>query len=141
MLACAMNEALLQSYDGVLRVAPAASKSGQARFTLHAEGGFVVSAELADGEPQWVAIKSTRGGECLLANPWEEAHLYRNGEHAGDDGARTLRLNTAAGDLWLLTKTPETSLTWTVEPLEYAPNSNAKVCPDDWAQLGLPRMF
>ena len=141
VLACAMNEALLQSYGGVLRIAPAAPASGQAHFTLHAEGGFIVSAEIVDGEPQWVAVKSTRGGDCLLANPWEEAHFYRNGEHTGSDMARTLRLSTAVDDLWLLTKTPEASLTWTVQPLEYAPNSDAKICPDDWAQLGLPRMF
>ena len=49
VLACAMNESLLQSHDGVLRVAPAARSEGHARFTLHAVGGFVVSAELADG--------------------------------------------------------------------------------------------
>lgn len=39
VLACAMNEALFQGHDGVIRVAPAAGRR-TARFTLQAAAGF-----------------------------------------------------------------------------------------------------
>lgn len=141
VLTCALNESLLQSYDGVLRVAPAAPAQGRARFTLHAVGGFIVSAQVDEGTPQWIVVESTRGGECLLVNPWQEAHLYCNGEHIRSDSAHTLHLATTAGQRWLLAATPDDPATWTVELVQYAPNDQAKVCPDGWAQLGLPRMF
>jgi hypothetical protein len=141
VLSCALNESLLQSYDGVLRVAPAASSNGRARFSLHAVGGYIVSAEINDGTPQWIVIESTRGGACQLENPWDVAHLYCNGEPMRSDTAHTLHLATTTGQRWLLAKTPQNTATWTVEPVEYPPNDQAKICPDGWAQLGLPRMF
>jgi hypothetical protein len=141
VLACALNESLLQSYDGVLRVAPAAPMKGRTRFTLHAVGGFIVSAEVNNGTPEWIVIESTRGGECLLVNPWEDAHLYCNGEPVRSDSTRTLHLTTATGQRWLVTATPADPATWTAERLEYASNDQVKICPDGWAQLGLPRMF
>lgn len=49
VIAAAINESLLQSHDGVLRIAPAKFTDGKARFTLHAIGGFVVSAEVENG--------------------------------------------------------------------------------------------
>jgi len=136
-----LNESLLQSYDGVLRVAPATPAQGQARFTLHAVGGFIVSAEVVDGISQWIAIESQRGGECRIVNPWPEAYIYCDGDRLQSDRASTLQLATRAGQRWLLTATPEDPATWTVEQLDYAPNQQAKICPDDWTQLGLPRMF
>ena len=68
VLACAMNEALLQSHDGVVRVAPAAG-TRDARFTLHATGGFVVSAEIEKGVVRWVSIVSRFGGLCRFEDP------------------------------------------------------------------------
>ncbi|MCE7987047.1 MAG: hypothetical protein DYG89_38230 [Caldilinea sp. CFX5] len=141
VLACALNESLLQSYDGVLRVAPATPTQGQARFTLHAVGGFIVSAAVVDGLPQWVFIESLRGGECRLVNPWPAAYRYCNGEALGYDPAPTLHLATSAGQRWLLTATATDPATWTAEFIDYASNQQAKVCPDGWTQLGLPRMF
>ena len=141
VLACALNESLLQSYDGVLRMAPATPAQGQARFTLHAVGGFIVSAEVIDGTPQWIAIESQHGGECRIVNPWSEAQLYCDGARVQSDCSSTIHLATRAGQRWLLTATAEDPATWKVTQLDYAPNQQAKICPDDWTQLGLPRMF
>ena len=141
VLACAMNESLLQSHDGVIRVAAAAPAQGTARFTLHAVGSFIVSAQIEDGMPRWIVVESTRGGDCLVVNPWTEAHVYCDGERLRADRAPTLRLATTAGQRWLVAASPDDPATWTVEPANYAPNAQAKVCPDGWAQLGLPRMF
>ena len=86
VLACALNESLLQSHDGTLRVAPATHPAQRARFTLHARGGFVVSAELADGVPVWVAVQSRRSGLCRLQNPWATAWWAPGSAVAGTAG-------------------------------------------------------
>ncbi|MHB1295949.1 MAG: glycosyl hydrolase family 95 catalytic domain-containing protein [Anaerolineae bacterium] len=140
VLATAMNEALLQSHDGVLRIAPAATGAA-ARFTLHAVGGYTVSAELREGTPLWVAIESTRGGACLLANPWPTAYPTCDGRALPADSSRTLCLETSAGQRWLLAPTPDAAADWQVAPEEFAPNADAKCSADGRAQIGLPRMF
>jgi hypothetical protein len=73
VIAATINESLLQSCDGVIRVAPAVRSGQRACFTLHAAGGFVVSAQIEAGKPVFVSIKSLRGGRCVFQNPWTEA--------------------------------------------------------------------
>jgi hypothetical protein len=72
VIAATINESLLQSYDGVIRVVPAVRKDQCARFTLHAAGGFVVSAQIDNGSIGFVSIKSLRGGYCIVQDPWTE---------------------------------------------------------------------
>ena len=142
VLSCAMNESMLQSHDGVIRVGPAAQTARpSARFTLHAAGGFVVSAELAHGRPLWVALEALRGGECRVENPWEEAFIRRNGDDDGVNDDRLITIPTVAGDRFLLTPDRRACEEWVVAPEDTARNEKSKRCPRNWAQLGLPRMF
>jgi hypothetical protein len=77
-----LQEMMLQSYGGVLRLFPCWPKAVAASFTtFRAEGAFLVSASCANGEVTSVEILSERGGTCRLYSPWE----------AG------LRVQTAAG--------------------------------------------
>ena len=73
ILAGAMNESLLQSYDGVLRVGPAADKTRLAHFTLHAEGGFIVSSEIENGIPRWIYIESRLGKNRQAGKPMDQS--------------------------------------------------------------------
>ena len=58
----AINEMLLQSYEGVLRVFPAWPKDRDARFgSLRAYGAFLVSSELVKGEVTELTIESEKG--------------------------------------------------------------------------------
>jgi hypothetical protein len=67
----AVNEMLLQSHEGVLRLFPAWPREKNARFeTLRAVGAFLVSSELRDGAVQFVRISSERGEDCVVQNPW-----------------------------------------------------------------------
>ena len=76
ILGAAINEMLLQSYDGVIRVFPALPDSREAAFTLRAAGGFTVSASIsADGIIPTVSITSDLGGECKIYNPWPGGEL------------------------------------------------------------------
>lgn len=72
ILAMTINEMLLQSHDGVIRVFPSVPANWPAAFTLLAKGGFLVSSEkaAADTVPVYIAVKSVSGRTCQVAGPW-----------------------------------------------------------------------
>jgi hypothetical protein len=67
-----MNESLLQSYSGKIRVFPALPPDASlvTRFTLAAQGGFLVSSEREAGVVKYIGIKSQLGGMVTVINPW-----------------------------------------------------------------------
>jgi len=79
--ATAIMEMLLQSWGGVIRVFPTIPDSwGDAYFEdLRAEGAFLVSALLGDGEVRWLRIASEAGEPCRLHNPWPGAEVVVEG--------------------------------------------------------------
>ena len=78
-----LNEMLLQSYGGIVRVFPALKDEktaflGESNRTaldniafhsLRAEGGFLVSAERRNGDTRYVIIKSLAGNDLTLRDP------------------------------------------------------------------------
>ncbi|SFA92980.1 Glycosyl hydrolase family 65, N-terminal domain [Cohnella sp. OV330] len=98
-LVAAVNEMLLQSYDGAIDVFPAVPKGevGRERAAgrydhlagdylraygkwndcafrgLLAVGGFEVSARLQDGRTAWIGVRSLAGGQAILRRPFGEA--------------------------------------------------------------------
>ena len=70
-LPAVINECLMQSYDGVIRLFPNWPAASDASFsTLRARGAFLVSAALEGGQVQPVGIHSERGGVCRVLHPW-----------------------------------------------------------------------
>jgi hypothetical protein len=72
--ALGLQECLLQSHDGVIRVAPALAAKVSGLFRVRAEGGFLVSAELAQGQPHYVVVESEQGGVCTVSRPFSEVY-------------------------------------------------------------------
>jgi hypothetical protein len=70
IVACAINEMLIQSYDGAIRICPSVPADWNVRFDLAAAGGFRVSAERKDGRIQFVSVESRLGGTCHIVHPW-----------------------------------------------------------------------
>jgi len=72
-----INECLLQSYTGVLRLFPNWSQAnGNARFeTLRAVGAFLVSASYDGKVVSNVALFSEKGATAKLVNPWPKTQL------------------------------------------------------------------
>ena len=94
-----INECLMQSYDGTIRLFPNWPKNTDARFkTLRAANAFLVSASLVKGKVEWVRIKSEAGKKLRMANPWTKdvRIARRHGEQRG--GGRIIELQTEAGD-------------------------------------------
>ncbi len=62
-----INEMLMQSYEGVIRLFPCWNKKSSASFeNLRADGAFLVSAELNDAQIKSVKIKSLNGRDCKV---------------------------------------------------------------------------
>jgi len=68
ILAAATNEALLQSYDGVLRICPATLPTDPVSFRLYAEGGFRVDASVTQ-EDCCVSVLSLHGEDFVITLP------------------------------------------------------------------------
>ena len=93
IVSCAINEMLLQSYEGAIRVFPAVPAAWEVRFELAAQGGFLVSAERRGGKLLWVAVASRLGGPCRLIHPWpSQAAVVMS-----PDGAQVAVRNATAG--------------------------------------------
>ncbi len=70
-LPAVLNECLLQSYDGVLRVFPNTLNLGRASFRdLRAAGAFLVSAEWDGRQVASLHLSSEKGALARVANPW-----------------------------------------------------------------------
>jgi alpha-L-fucosidase 2 len=71
--ASGIQEMLLQSNDGVIRIFPAVPEEWKnASFkSLRAEGAMLVSASMTDGDVKGVTIVSEKGGMVKMANPFK----------------------------------------------------------------------
>ncbi len=62
-----VNEMLMQSYEGIIRLFPCWNKKSSASFeNLRADGAFLVSAELKDEKITSLKIKSIKGRTCRV---------------------------------------------------------------------------
>ncbi len=96
-----INEMLLQTHDGVLRIFPVWPRDHAVRFgRLRAEGAFLVSSELRDGEIPSLTLESEKGRVCTLLNPWpgRAVSLRHEGHPPETLRGDRLRFPTRAGE-------------------------------------------
>jgi hypothetical protein len=80
-----INEMLLQSYEGIVRIFPNWNHSKDASFNnLRAYGAFVISSSLKKGKISYVKLVSEKGRPCIMENPWpgKKVQLIRNNKKA-----------------------------------------------------------
>jgi hypothetical protein len=141
VLATAMNEALLQSYDGVIRIAPAITAKQNARFTLHATGGFLVSAEIEKGKILWVQVHSKSGGILKMANPWKRIYCKVGQNKPTESTDKLLVLPMQAGQKELFTPDKIGLSDWKLQLIKLLSNKASKTNETGLSSLGLPRIF
>lgn len=142
VLAAAMNESLLQSHEGVLRIAPAFPADRSGRFTLHAQGGFIVSGEIKAGIVQWVSIKSMAGNRCSVELPWPNAVVRSDlKKDRYSASGKLAEIKMIAGETILMVPDGVEPDAWTHFRETPRPNGNVRRHASGKAQLGLPRMF
>jgi len=141
VLATAMNESLLQSYDGSLRIAPAIPADRSCRFTLHAVGGFIVSSEIQSGKIQWICIKSKTGNTFRLYLPWEKAMVYSDPKGLVQVSGEIVEIQTQMGEVVIILPAGKNPETWTQLTENPGQNEDVRYHSSGKSQLGLPRMF
>jgi len=74
-----LQEMMLQSWDGSLRIFPAWPRTLSASFRdFRAQGAFLVSASWSEGRVQSLNIKSERGELCRLVPPWPKGVMVKD---------------------------------------------------------------
>lgn len=142
VLATAMNESIFQSYDGILRIAPAFPLDKTGRFTLHGVGGFIVSSEIKLGKVQWISIKSKLGNACRLQLPWDIAVVYSDlKKHSSIINAEIAELKTKVGETIVITPKDKSFDSWVQLFENPAKNEDVKYHSSGKSKLGLPRMY
>ena len=141
----AVNEMLLQSYSGRIRVFPALPDDWTGCFVLHAVGGFVVTSEKTKEGISYIAIESLLGQTCQVVNPWpgfKKVHVrdVTVGEEVvppTDD--KEICFDTIAGHVYYVERLNRPAETFKQNTFIGKPNQGPKYFGD--AILGKPRLL
>ncbi|WP_157874475.1 glycoside hydrolase family 95-like protein [Streptomyces sp. AcH 505] len=139
----AMNESLLQSYNGKIRVFPAvpSDSSFVGKFTLQASGGFTVSSEREAGEVKYVGLKSQYGNSTTIVNPWGNQQVR---VRKASDNSTVLttsdpefKLTTAANTVYVVERTAKPLSGYSATTLTGTANQDAKTLAGTNSTLGI----
>jgi len=92
-----INEMLLQSYEGIVRIFPNWNHNKDASFNnLRAYGAFIISSSIKKGKIEYVKILSEKGRQCIMENPWRDkkVQLIRNDKKAEILSGNTFHFQT-----------------------------------------------
>jgi hypothetical protein len=94
-----INECLMQSYDGTIRLFPNWPTERPAAFhTLRAVGAFLVSAYCAGGQVGDVEILSEAGSPLKVVNPWKDGARVKSKTGEQTVQSETIELATTLGE-------------------------------------------
>ncbi|MFJ2827821.1 glycosyl hydrolase family 95 catalytic domain-containing protein [Streptomyces sp. NPDC087263] len=139
----ALNESLLQSYNGKIRVFPAvpADSSFVGKFTLLAKDGFQVSSEREAGEVKYVGVKSLYGKQATLVNPWSgqqvQVRRVSDGAILTTGSGAEVTFATAANTVYVVERTAKPLSSYTSTRLTGTANQDAKTLSGTASTLGL----
>jgi hypothetical protein len=132
--AAAIDEALVQDYDGVLRIAPAwpTSTWNSVSGSVHIPGGSRVDVQIQGGALETVAIEAGSAGSLVIDNPWP-GHAVEV-VSGSDETTQALAPTTAsrftlavtAGRTYLLQQVGDPVSAMAVEPVGGDANTAAK---------------
>ncbi|RPD41832.1 glycosyl hydrolase family 95 catalytic domain-containing protein [Chitinophaga barathri] len=100
-----INEMLMQSYEGRVRIFPNWNHNRDAHFeNLRAYGAFLVSSAVKNNEVQYVKVFSEKGRNCEMENPWpgRSVQLVRKNEVPVILSGKVLRISTKENDAFEL---------------------------------------
>jgi alpha-L-fucosidase 2 len=139
----AMNESLMQSYNGRIRVFPAipADSSFAGKFTLLAKDGFLVSSEREAGETKYVGLRSLYGNSTRVVNPWgtQQVRVRRASDNAIvlTTSNAEFDLATAANTVYIVERTAKPLTSYASTRLTGTVNQGAKSLSGTASTLGL----
>ncbi|GAA3147567.1 hypothetical protein JOF29_002034 [Kribbella aluminosa] len=104
VLSTGLQEALVQSYGGVVKVAPAWPHDWDVSGSVQIEGGHRVSTEVHNGVPNVVGIQAGNRDTLKLQNPWKGEEVRVVDSHGHE-------LVSSSADVITFTVSPNTSYT------------------------------
>ncbi|RED64805.1 glycosyl hydrolase family 95 catalytic domain-containing protein [Cohnella lupini] len=128
----AMNESLMQSYNDKIRVFPALPNDAtmNAKFTLLASGGFLVSSEKEGNEIKYVGLRSLYGNNATVVNPWgtQQLQVRRMSDNAIvlTSSSSELSFATSANTSYFVERTAKPLGSYTYQALTGTANNSVK---------------
>ncbi|SDI97684.1 glycosyl hydrolase family 95 catalytic domain-containing protein [Nonomuraea jiangxiensis] len=139
----AMNESLMQSYNGKIRVFPAVpgDSSFVGKLTLLARDGFLVSSEREAGEVKYVGLRSQYGKQATVVNPWgtQQIRVRRASDNAvvATSSAAEVSFPTAAGTVYVVERTAKPLSSYASARLTGTANQGVKTLSNTASSLGM----
>jgi alpha-L-fucosidase 2 len=94
-----INECLMQSYNGEIRLFPNWPMEKDAEFhCLRAAGAFLVDARLSNGKLEYIRILSEAGNKLNLISPWKKGAKIRNKDGGFKVKSDNISLDTNIGE-------------------------------------------
>lgn len=145
LLASALTESMIQSFDDTIRIAPANNPNKSFAFTLFAEGGFKVSAAGHGESVDWVHITSLRGENCKVINPWPDKQAWLHSlftESKKSVEGNIINFETSDGTSYLLAPFDTISDQRFESAFENTgANKNPISAHENEITIGIPKMF
>ncbi|MEW9623814.1 glycosyl hydrolase family 95 catalytic domain-containing protein [Rhodanobacter geophilus] len=107
VVAAALQEGLVQDYDGLIRIAPAWPKGWNADATVYIRSRSKVDLQVHDGVPGTVVIEAGADGDMAVRNPWPgnaaEVVVSASSQRVAEaNGQGVLRFRAQAGKAYLV---------------------------------------
>ena len=100
-----LQEMMLQSWDGAIRLFPYWPKDRDAAFTtFRAQGAFLVSSEWKSGRIGRTTVFSEKGADCHVHGKWRVRNAAGSEVATGQDGFGRMCFKTSAGETYHLTR-------------------------------------
>ncbi|MBL4879819.1 MAG: hypothetical protein JKX82_00710 [Oleispira sp.] len=144
ILEATINEMLLQSHGGKIRVFPAVPNNWAIRFKLHARGAFEVISERGEEGVKYVAIKSLKGQPCSVVNPWNGKKVRVRLVDSTKDilkstDANELNFKTEPGETYIIERIEKPISSYEFKSISGIKNIDVKI--KGRARIGIPRQF
>jgi alpha-L-fucosidase 2 len=133
VVATALQEALVQDYDGLVRIAPAWPKDWEGDGIVYIQQGSTVEVQMRGGQPVWVIIRAGFSGLLRVRNPWPaepfdvttEEDQHRIAE--ANAGTSVLQFRVRAGKSYLLARRGSVNPSLPLPLVESSPTTAPKV--------------
>ena len=128
VVADALQEALVQDYDGVIRIAPAVPPGWDFDGSVYVRGRTKVDVQTRNGLVTGVCIEAGTAHHLTVRNPWPgetvDAVSAGGGKPLASTKADTIRFLAAAGGVYLLER--RTGMSAQIETVKGDPATSAK---------------
>jgi hypothetical protein len=130
IVADALEEALVQDYDGVIRIAPAIPSAWDFQGRISVRGKTRVDVEVRDGQVVTAVIEAGTTGPLRVRNPWPDQPVdVISGSETkivNNASTRELSFRVEAGNKYLIQKHDEPVETLPFAPVSGTPANEAK---------------